>query len=58
MGEGDVAQNSYRISWLVNGGYYTGLVADPSSAAANLGMPLLTFGRSTQVGDFAAFLQP
>lgn len=33
-----------------------GWLTDPSSAAANLGMPLLDgLGRSTQVGDFTAF---
>ena len=33
-----------------------GWLADPSSAAANLGMPLLDgLGRSTQIGDFTAF---
>ena len=35
-----------------------GWLADPSSAAANLGMSLLDgLGRSTQIGDFTAFLQ-
>ena len=35
-----------------------GWLADPSSAAANLGMPLLDgLGRSTQIGDFLRFLQ-
>jgi len=49
-----------RIATLLLGAFFVlqGLVwlADPARAAAGLGMPLLEgVGRSTQIGDFAAF---
>ena len=52
--------NRLRLAVAVLGGFFTlqgiGWILVPGRAAAGLGMPLLDgLGRSTQVGDFAAF---
>lgn len=54
------ASNRLRLAVAVLGGFFTlqgiGWILVPGRAAAGLGMPLLDgLGRSTQVGDFAAF---
>jgi hypothetical protein len=57
---GPSASNRLRLAVAVLGGFFTlqglGWIFVPRRAANGLGMPLLDgLGRSTQVGDFAAF---
>jgi len=57
---GTLGSSRLRLAVAVLGGFFTlqgiGWILVPGRAAVGLGMPLLEgLGRSTQVGDFAAF---